>query len=370
MSDESRRVRCRGARRWFLVLSGTGLVLVLLMSCTHLGYYSQSVWGGAGILTKRQPVAALIEDQQTPANLRERLALALEMREFAVSELGLADNASYRSYSELDRPYVLWNVVASPELSIVPKTWCFLVVGCVAYRGYFSEQRAHAFADRLRREGYDVDVGGVAAYSTIGWFADPLLSTFINQPEPQLAGMLFHELAHQRAFVKGDTTFNESFAMAVEQEGAMRWLAHRGRPEQIEAYRLTKERQRQFSELVLAHRERLAEAFAAEESDEWKRRRKADVLADLETEYEALKLRWDGYAGFDGWFERGLNNARLALVGAYHQLLPAFLSLLRTHDGQFEPFYAEVDEIAALDFDTRRRRLGDSAEPHSEDGTR
>jgi len=320
----------RLGRRWAWV--SILAALAVLASCSNLGYYSQSLWGGASVLVKRKSVERLIADEQTSPEMREKLSRALEIRDFAVMNLALPDNASYRKFSDLERPYAVWNVVAAPELSIVPERWCFLIAGCVAYRGYFSEQRARRFGEKMSARGFDVDVGGVAAYSTVGWFADPLLSTFIDRPEPHLAGLLFHELAHQQVFIKGDTMFNESFAMAVEEEGALRWLAHRGLDEQMDAYRQV-------------------------QPDEWKRSRKREILDDLEASYAELKAGWGGYAGFDGWFGRDLNNARLALIGVYHELVPAFLALLADHDSALEPFYTEVERISKMPLAERHALL-------------
>jgi predicted aminopeptidase len=331
--------------------------LTVLSSCSHLGYYGHALVGGAKVLSKRRPVEKVIADPSTGPALRAQLELALEMRDFAVTDLALPDNGSYRKYSDVGRTYLVWNVVAAPELSVSPKTWCFLIVGCVAYRGYFSEQKAEKLAGKLRRQGYDVDVGGVEAYSTLGWFADPLLSTFIGFPEPYLAGLLFHELAHQRVLVKGDTAFNESFAMTVEEEGALRWLAAHGRDQEIESYRLVKSREREFSQLVFDYRDRLERIYTSEGSEPWKRERKAATLAELRAAYEQQKRAWGGYAGYDEWFERGLNNARLALVGVYHQWVPAFQQLLARHGGRLEPFYEEVDALAALEPVEREDRL-------------
>ncbi len=346
-------------RRGLLTAGALVVVLLVLVSCTHLGYYSQSLAGGARVLAKRRPVEKVIADPETGEALRRQLEAALEMRRFATEELLLPDNGSYTKYADLGRPYALWNVVAAPELSIEARTWCFMIVGCVAYRGYFSEERAAKFAARMRREGYDVDVGGVAAYSTAGWFVDPLLNTFIDRPEAYLAGLIFHELAHQKVLVKGDTTFTESFAMAVEEEGALRWLAAADRHDEIESYRLQKRRERQFSDLVFDYRNRLAGLYAADESDEWKRARKAETLADLELAYSELKRSWGGYPGYDGWFDRGVNNARLALIGLYHQWVPAFQALLEQSEGRLDAFYTEVEAIAGLEPAERTRRMRD-----------
>jgi predicted aminopeptidase len=345
-----------GRWRWPALLVA-GLGIGLSVSCTHLGYYAQSLVGGAKVLAKRRDVAKVIADESTPEALRRQLEAAQRMRDFAVTDLGLPDNESYRTYVALDRPYAVWNVVAAPELSLEPKTWCFAIAGCVAYRGYFSEQRAEKFADKLRRGGFDVDVGGVAAYSTAGWFADPLLSTFIERSDAFLAGLIFHELAHEVVYVKNDSTFNESFAMTVEQEGAVRWLAERGLEEEMASYRRFKSWERQFTELVFAYRGRLADIFAAPESDEWKRRRKAETFAELRAAYEETKAGWGGYAGFDGWFSGDVDNADLALIGVYHQMVPAFEELLERQGGRLEPFYGAVRELAALAPAERARRL-------------
>lgn len=339
------------------VVVGAGVVA----SCTHLGYYAQSLVGGAKVLLERRPVAKVISDPATAPELRRQLELAVEMRAFAVSDLALPDNESYLTYVALERPYAMWNVVAAPELSIEPATWCFLITGCVAYRGYFSERRAERFAGKLRRRGYDVDVDGVAAYSTAGWFADPLLSTFIERPEPYLAGLLFHELAHQQLFIQDDTTFNESFAMAVEEIGAVRWLEMRGLGDRVASYRLVRSWEKEFTELVMTYRNRLDGIYRSDEPAEWKRDRKAETLAELRAAYDRLKASWGGYDGFDGWFEHDLNNARLALIGVYHQLVPAFLELLERHDGDLVAFYAAAAEIAALPAEERWQRMAELA---------
>ena len=364
MEEKPRGSRPRGRVKWVVPLIVVGLMA--LGSCTNMGYYAQSLSGGAKVLRKRRPVEKVLADSETSDELRAKLELAVEMREFASQGLALPDNDSYRKYADLARRYAVWNVVAAPELSVAPKTWCFAIAGCVAYRGYFSEAKAEKFAAKMRRQGYDVDVGGVAAYSTIGWFADPLLNTFINRQEEHLAGLIFHELAHQQLFVKGDTMFNESFAMTIEEEGALRWLESRGLEDRIASYRLLKRRERQFAELVAEFRGRLAEVYSAEESDEWKRRRKEETLLELRLAYEGLKEDWEEYSGFDGWFDRDLNNARLALIGVYHQLVPAFQELLERHEGQLEPFYREVAEIAALDAVERHARLTGASAADSE----
>jgi predicted aminopeptidase len=321
--------------------------LALAAGCGSLGYYAQAVRGGLAIACRKRPIAHLLADPAVEPGLKARLRSVQELRDFAVRELALPDDASYRSYADLGRPYATWTVVAAPELSIEPLSWCFPVAGCVSYRGYFSRAGAERFAARLAAQGHDVDVGGVAAFSTLGWFADPVLNTFVELPEADLAGLLFHELAHQVAYVRDDTTFNESFATAVELAGVGRWLAARGRAGEIEAFRLAQAREDEVARLVLAFRARLAEAYAAPQGAGWKRARKAEILAELRRAYRARAETWGG-SRHEGWFDAGLNNARLASFGAYHELVPDFEALLARQEGDLSRFYAEVRRLARL----------------------
>lgn len=349
-----------------LVLAALVLAsLATALACSNLRYYGQAIWGQTRILVKRQSIAGLVRSPETPEDLRDKLKSILRMREFAIRELALPDNGSYRGYVELGleddgsrRRFVVWNVVAAPELSTEPVTWCFPVAGCVSYRGYFSRARARKFADRLGEKGFDVAVSGAAAYSTLGWFKDPVLSTVIDYPDVYLAGLIFHELAHQQVYVKGDTRFNESFATSVEIEGVKRWLeAEREDPAALEDYLVRMRREEEFAELVLGYRDRLLEVYCEEETADWKRRRKDEVFADLKRAYGELRASWDGYSGYDGWFENDLNNAHLVSVGAYHGLVPGFQELLGDNRGDLESFYDAVRKIAELDAEERDRRL-------------
>jgi predicted aminopeptidase len=346
----------------------SAILLVLLLalvvgSCSSLGYLSQSIWGHTRILAERRSIERLLQDEATPAPLQRQLQKVLEIRQFASHELHLPDNGSYRSYAEIERPYVVWNVVAAPELSVDPLLWCFPVVGCVSYRGYFSQRKAERFADRLRRRGYDVDTSGVTAYSTIGWFRDPVLSTFIERPDAELAGLIFHELAHQVVYVKDDTTFNESFATFVEQDGVRRWLTSVGRAAEIAAYERGRDREAELTALLLRFRARLEGVFNQDRADDWKRRRKSEILADLRDGYEAFKRDWDGFAGYDDWFSQELNNADLASVGAYHELVPAFRRLLAQQGGDLARFFDEVRRLATQPAEERIRLLGSGPVP-------
>jgi predicted aminopeptidase len=340
-----------------LAAVGLALATLLLAGCAKLGYYAHSVKGGLELLAKRRSIEAILQDPQTPERLEKRLRLVLEIRAFAEGNLELPLNGAYRSYADLQRPYAVWTVVAAGELAVEPVEWCFLVAGCVTYRGYFSQDRAERFAAKLRGQGYEADVGGVAAFSTLGWFKDPVLNTFVDYPEAELAGLIFHELAHRRIWVKDDTTFNESFATAVELEGARRWLEQQGRADDLAIYREAKRRDAEAVELALEHRERLAAVYAEARSEEWKRERKGEILAGLQEAYRQLKAAWNGDSRWDPWFSDGLNNARLASVGPYHELVPAFQTLLERAGGELEPFYLQVEELARLPEETRRELL-------------
>lgn len=334
-----------------------GSCLALSLAGCGVGYYGHTLWGGARILLERRPIPRVVADPETPPELRERLALVERLIAFAGEELELDGGKSYRTYVALDRPYAVWNVVAAPQLSIEPLTWCFPIAGCVAYRGYFSERRAAAFAERLRARGYEVDWGGVAAYSTLGHFADPVLSSFVFWPESDLAGLLFHELAHRRVYVADSTAFNESFATAVELEGVKRWLARQGDSRQAAAVREHYRREEAVVALLLDYRGRLAEAYAAERPEEWKRRRKAELLAELTAAYGELRAAGGGTRGWDAWFAEPPNNARLAAIGAYHRWVPAFEALLATTGGELGEFYAAAKRLAALSARARDQRL-------------
>ena len=330
--------------RLFILL----LLSLAVAACASPAYYFQAVSGEMRILTQRRPIQEVLDDPATPPRTRKQLEQVLRLREFASRELLLPDNSSYRSYVDLQRPYAAWNVFAAPELSLEPKTWCFIVAGCVPYRGYFARAAAERYAATLKQKGYDVYLGGVLAFSTLGWFNDPLLNTFINRPEADLAGLLFHELAHQKLYVGGDTGFNESFATAVELEGVKRWFERHGTPQQAEAYRQKLQRRDEFAELVIKHRTRLAEIYASNLSDADKRAAKAREFAELRQDYAALKASWGGDTTFDGWFAQDLNNAQLIAVGLYTQYVPAFQRLLAQQDGDLAAFYRAVDQLAHL----------------------
>jgi predicted aminopeptidase len=329
------------------------LLITVLNGCASPLYYAQAISGQLEILSKSRPVEEVLSDSATPAQTRDQLKLVQRLRDFASQELALPDNQSYRRYADLDRPFAVWDVFATPELSLEPKRWCFIVAGCVPYRGYFARNKAEQFAASLKQKGYDVYVGGVPAYSTLGWFNDPLLNTFIHRSEAELAGLLFHELAHQKIYVSGDSAFNESFATVIELEGVKRWFQQSGNAKEAEAYRLKVQRREEFTALVLHHRAHLKEIYASTLIDAEKRMAKARVFEELRNDYAKLKTSWNGYAAFDNWFKQDLNNAHLAAIGLYSQYVAAFQALLAQHGGDLATFYREVERLTQLPPDER-----------------
>jgi predicted aminopeptidase len=333
------------------------LLILLLTGCSNLSYYLKSVGGQMEIWQREEPVERLLRDPGLSPLLKTQLERALRIRDYASRELGLPDNSSYRSYADIARPFVVWNVFAAAEFSTEARQWCFAVAGCVGYRGYFSEAEARSHAAALAAEGNDVFVGGVPAYSTIGWFADPLLNTFIHYPEPELARLLFHELAHQVVYVSDDTVFNESFATAVEQAGIARWLdAHGSDVDRARFARMQRFRA-DFRALVTQTRSELAALYAGNDAVEEKRRRKTELLDVLRARYHERKGEWGGFTGYDRWFAQPLGNAHLASVAIYTGRLRAFEVLLRRHGGDLPRFYAAVRELAALPAAKRNARL-------------
>jgi predicted aminopeptidase len=329
------------------------LTVLAAAACLPGCYVMQAAAGQADVLARSESIARLVTDPETPAPLQVRLELVVEAREFAVRELGLADGRSFRKYADLGRPYAVWNVVAVPEFAVMPRRWCYPVAGCVAYRGYFDERRAEATARRLARRGDDVTVGGVATYSTLGYLPDPVFNTMLGWRETRLVGTIFHELAHERLYVPGDSGFNEAFASVVEQEGVRLWLRARGRDADFEAYRAALAREVEFAELLRATRERLRRLYASGAPGPQLWADKQREFGQLKFEYTLLRDRWGGYAGYDAWFARPLNNAHLAAVATYHDCVPGLQRELEAA-GSLEAFYARAEELASLPYAERR----------------
>jgi predicted aminopeptidase len=343
----------------------TLLVLPLLGACAVWddgpAYWWQSAAGQLEVIRKARPVVDLIDDPATAPDLRERLKLAQEIRAFASRELDLPDNDSYSRYADLGRPYVVWNVFAAPPLSLRLRQWCFPVAGCIAYRGFFDQADAERFAQRMRAEGYEAHVAGITAYSTLGWFSDPLLNTFALRSETELARLVFHELAHQKLYLKGDTTFNESYATAIERIGVERWLDSReaqgADPAQRAAWRAQSARRADFLALLSRHREALRVLFAQDLSDAQKLEQRNRIFDQMRSDYSRLRERWGGFAGYDAWFAQPLSTPRLAAVATYTDLVPAFDALLARHGGDIVRFHQAAAELARLPTDERRAAI-------------
>ena len=346
----------RAAARVVVVAS-----VALLQACAAVEYYAQAIGGHLDLVSRAVAIDERLASPGLPEALRDKLRRVSAIRDFASQALALPDNGSYRRYAELDRAFVVWNVFAAPEFSVKPVESCFPIAGCVSYRGYYREADARAHAESLKARGFDVHIGGVPAYSTLGWFDDPVLSTFIRYPDAEVARLIFHELAHQVAYVRNDTVFNESFAVAVEQEGVQRWLARNGTPMELAAHETLQSRRREFVALVLAYRDRLAAFYGQALSVEGKREGKARLFAAMLEDYGRLKAGWGGFSGFDRVFARGANNALLASVTLYTEHVPAFRALLVHKDGDLAAFYAEVKELARLDKPARDARFAELA---------
>ena len=352
------------ARR--ILRAALALVLSLMASgCAQVGYYTQAVQGHLTMLAEAKSIDHWLADPGVKDDLKKRLKRVREIRAFAAKELALPDNGSYTKYADIKRKYVLWNVVATPELSLSPERWCFPVAGCVDYRGYYSREAAQRFADTLSRQNLDVRVTGVPAYSTLGWFNDPVLSTFIEYPEAELARLIFHELAHQVAYAPGDSQFNESFATAVEEIGVMRWLEAKGDDAMRAEYIAYQGRKEEFLALLSTCAHQLEENFSRPVSDAEKRQRKAEIFTDLQQRYAHLKqAKWDGYAGYDRWFGERITNAHFALIATYNDLAPAFRTLF-IKEKHLPVFYQSVRKLAKMDNAARRQALADYLPPES-----
>ena len=323
------------------------IYIVALSGCSSLGYYWQAIHGHFDIVSREQPIKEILQRSDLDPTLRRKLLLVEQARQFASAQLDLPDNDSYTEYADLQRPYVTWNVIATPEFSITPRRWCYLVAGCFNYRGYFHEPDARAFAKQLKREGYDVAIAGACAYSTLGWFDDPVLNTMLQHDDTDVVGTLFHELGHQTVYVKNDSSFNESFANTVEQEGLRRWYLHTGEPARYQAYLQRRQQRNAIIKMLEDTRASLRTVYARPLTDEQKREQKAKVFAALKREYQ----RWresHRYDGYDRWMQQKLNNAHLALIATYSDKVPAFLAMLAAEHGNLPAFYQEARRVGKL----------------------
>ena len=346
--------------------------LAVVSGCQTISFYGQAVKGEVSILVHEQPIEKLLANPQTPARLKGQLQLVQQLRAFAETNLKLPVNGHYRKYVDVHRAFVVWNVEAAPEFSLEPKSWWYPFVGRLEYRGYFSEGSARRYGSRLEKKGNDVHVGGVEAYSTLGSFADPVLNTFILDAEGDLAELIFHELAHDRVFARGDTNFNEAFATSVGQEGARRWLRAKGDATALESYLAHLRRNEQFVHLIAQTREQLAALYGDERTEGGKvkatknkrdvpveqlRQQKKRILAQLQQDYAQLKAKWGGNTEYDGWFAHPVNNAKLNSVAAYYDLVPGFDRLLELNSGDLAKFYDAAKRLSKEPKKTRQQRL-------------
>jgi predicted aminopeptidase len=333
------------------------LCLVLLNACGESDYLLQSFKGHMELMSRAQPIDEILTRKDQPDIILSQLETVARLRRFAVDSLHLPDNGSYHEYADLERPYVVWNLTAAPEFSLELEQWCFPVVGCVTYRGYFDENSARAMAEELSARGFDVDVYGVEAYSTLNWFDDPVLNTFLKNDEIHLAALLFHELAHQIVFVPDATTFNESFAKTVEIEGLRRWFLSQESHELWQECLRREKLSADFQTYLSSIRTELQTVYSSDLGLEEKRYAKNQIIADGYERYDRLKVAWGGYAGYDRWMEKGLNNARLSSAATYHELVSAFQVLMQSVDHDLPAFYAEVKKLGSLPKDARQVKL-------------
>ncbi|MBA56174.1 MAG: aminopeptidase [Pseudomonadales bacterium] len=327
----------------------------LLAGC-DASYYWQAVHGHWDLMRHKQPITELLAADSTPTETRQSLTYLLQARQFALEQLALEDNQSYLEYVELERDYVTWNVFATPELSMQNHTWCYPIAGCVSYRGYFAKQDAEHYAEKMQRDGYDVYVGGAGAYSTLGWFADPVLSTFLKRGELSLAALLFHELAHQVLYVQDDSVFNESFASTVESILLQRWVEQQGMQNHWPAYQAAEARHQAFIQMVLANKQQRNELFESDLSDTEKRKQKAALITALKADYEQFKLSWN-FSGYDQWFASDLNNAQLSTIATYNELKPGFIRLFTQTDQNLNAFLDACRQLADQEKDQRHQHL-------------
>lgn len=333
------------------------LLIPLLGGCAELRYYTHAAGGQLEVVGARKPIDAVLADPLTPPRTRQQLQLLGDAREFAINRLDLPDSATFRDYADLGRPWVLWNVFAAAPLSLQPRKWCYPGIGCQSYRSFFDAAYANEFAQQLRDAGLDVYVAPSPAYSTRGWFADPVYAPMLRYDDTTLVGMLFHELAHERVYFASDSELNESFAMAVQYAGLQQWLAEIGKPQQFADYQREQRHDRDFALLVLDYRDRLQTLYDSDAGDSFKLAEKRRLFSSLRRDYWRLKPTWQGDADYDGWFDKPLNNARLLPIATYHGFVGAFRQLLAMHHNDWPGFYAEVERLAALPVEQRRQAL-------------
>lgn len=328
---------------------------MVLSGCSTVGYYMNAIHGHLEILDKSRPIDDVISDNNSE-ELTNKLKNFQQAREFATNYLLLPANNSYTEYADIGRQYAVWNVIATPRFSVEPKKWCFLFAGCISYRGYFNKQEADEYAEQLADQGYDVYVAGARAYSTLGWFDDPLLNTMMYKSEAARVAILFHELAHQKIYVENDSAFNEAFASTIEQEGVRRWFIYRKQNSELTEYEKHLTRKNELNSLLLKYRNKLKNIYNKQADTKVVLEKKKKLFEYLKHDYAALKIKWKGYDGYDKWMEQDLNNAHLAIVATYNDLVPVFTRKLNeTRD--IAKFYKYILKLVQHDPEKRNKLL-------------
>jgi predicted aminopeptidase len=326
-----------------------GMCVLILSGCETLGYYSQAIVGHWQLNRDRQPLQQALTDERLSPTEQARLALIPQALGFAQHRLGLPTQDQYQSLVFMDRSAVTWNVFAAPPDSLTPKTWCFPIIGCISYRGYFSEEKAQRYASKLSSQGWETYIGGAAAYSTLGWFEDPVLNTFLKRQTPELIGLLFHELAHQQLYIRDDTTFNESFATTVEQAGVTAWYAVHPDPVELAGYQTRFALRSAFLSLALATKQQLEALYTRAPATSEFQQEKTAILANFRSAYEKqVTENWQGQRPYSGWMKGPLNNAQWSTLGAYYDLVPALTHLLNHLQQDFGRFYAVCEALGKL----------------------
>jgi predicted aminopeptidase len=329
----------------------------LCVSCSSVDYYRDAINGHFEILNKAEPIDEIIARETTAPELKTTLLNIKKAREFATLELFLPDNGSYRKYADIGREFVAWNVVATDEFSVDPEEWCFPVAGCVCYKGFFNPKDANLFATELSDQGLDTYVSGALAYSTLGWFNDPIISTMLTRSESHYISVLFHELAHQKLYIENDTAFNEAFATSVAEEGIRRWFDRGSKSDAYQEFLISRQRSREFHELILNARQKLNNLYGQKISQNLMRREKQEIFHQLQIDYQELKEYWGGDDRYDAWMSKKLNNAHLALVATYNDLVPIFRLMLFQSNGDLNSFYDRVASISSQPYEKRHKVL-------------